>query len=836
MKRIASIVLSLVLVMSCVSAFGEAAFTPAETYDVGERTIFAGNVTLEEAAAGGGTIDTEVYAGIEGKDYTDEKVYTYNTFTGSITSSSDWNPHTWETSDDGDIMDMMTVGLYVFKLNSDRTGYSIVPEMAADYPVDVTAEYVGTYGIEEGESAKAFRIALNQAATWENGDPINADTYIYSMQQLLNPKMLNRRADTYYAGESAVVKAKDYLYSTQAGETGYELIEGGVQDNLDAGTELFVDMWGFWGLEGCVDADGNECPQFASMNDDTMYRDPAVEDETAAEAWVSGKYLYESYFAPGMPYESYASEYLYSAYVIEGATWDEVGLVKIDDYTIDIIYEKPIAEPAFYVPYNLSTNWLVYEPMYEECKSFFDADGKEVETEEEAATVTTNYCKSLENTIGYGPYKMTYFELDKQYTFERNDNWYGYSDGKHLGQYQTDIYNVKVIAEHSTAMLAFESGEIDSISLENQDMEKYASSQYILYTPQTYTTKVSFNTDYEKLLSHGTNSQILVIDEFREGFAKALDRDHFATAFTASHKAGFGILNYMYVYDPFTGATYRDSEAAKAVLCDVYGVTYGEGGDYETLDDAYAALTGYDMEGARAAMAAAYDKAIETGIWDGESPIEIDFRVYSSDTIYVQMFTYFDTQLKEACAGTGFEGKVSLKMTADPDYYDTNYSGGADVIFTTWGGSSMSPFTMFYSCYCDASDGSGQQMEYGFDTSAVMVTFNVDGTEMTASLQDWAKWGNSDDVEGITDVLGNFADYSYDTRCQFMAGVERGLLVYYTTTPMYYRNVASLTSQKINYATDSYVQIVGFGGLDFITYNYDDAEWTDYISNNALEY
>jgi hypothetical protein len=127
-------------------------------------------------------------------------------------------------------------------------------------------------------------------------------------------------------------------------------------------------------------------------------------------------------------------------------------------------------------------------------------------------------------------------------------------------------------------------------------------------------------------------------------------------------------------------------------------------------------------------------------------------------------------------------------------------------------------------------------MEYGFDTSAVMLTFKVDGTDMTASLQDWASWGNSSDVAGITDVIGNFNDYSYNTRCQIMAGVERGLLAYYTTTPVYYRNVASLTSQKINYASPSYIQLVGFGGLSYITYNYDDAEWADYIANNELVY
>ena len=837
MKKFVSVALALMLALSGLTAVAETAFTPAETYEVGERSYFGGNVTLEPAPIGGGSVTTDSYANEAGKDYTDEKVYTYNDFTGAITSETDWNPHTWETNDDGNIMSMMTMGFYNFVLNSDKTGYSIVPEMAADFPVDVTAEYVGTYGVEEGETAKAWRIALNKDAAWQNGVAIDADDYIYSMQQQLNPKMLNRRADSYYDGDFSIVGAKAYLYSAQAGQTGYKgMSYASVQEALDAQADLYVDMWGFWGLEGCVDAEGNACPQYASIADDTMYRDVAVADENGAEAWVSGKYLFDTYFAPGMPYESYAPDYVCESYVIEGASWDEVGLKKIDEYTIDIILEAPVSEPSFYMPYNLSSTWLVYEELYEECKTFYDADGLEVETEEEAASITTNYCTTLETTIGYGPYQMDYFELDKQYSFVRNENWYGYKDGKHVGQYQTDNYVVKVITEHSTAMLAFEKGEIDGVGLQSEDMAKYASSSYIKYTPESYTTKFTFNTDYEKLLSRGTNSQILVIDEFREGFALALDRNEFATAYTAAGTAGFGILNYMYTYDPFTGAAYRDNETAMATLVDLYGITWGEGGEYETLDEAYAAMTGYNMVGAQEAMKIAGEKAIAAQIWDGESPIEIEFRVYNSDTVYVQMVNYFNTQLAEACKGSAFEGKVSLKMTVDPDYYETNYSGGADAIFTTWGGAAMSPFGTFYQCYCDASDGSGNQMEYGFDTNEVMVTYNVDGVEITDTLHNWANWCNNASIPAIDEQIGKFADYSYATRCAFGAGVERGLLMYYTTTPLYYRNVASLTSQKVNEASDTYYQLVGFGGMQFMTYNYDDTEWAEYCANNTLVY
>lgn len=832
MKRIVAVILSIAVALCGMAALAESAFTPAESYDAGERSFYAGVVELSPATATGGVVDTVRYAGIEGRDYTDPRVYTLrNYIEGAV--NLDWNPHTYELDTDSLVVDMTTIGLYTFELNEDCTGYAILPEMAADYPVDVTAEYVGRFGVSEGETCKAWRIALNPDATWDNGDPITADDYIYSMQQQLNPKMLNRRADSYYAGQMTIYNAKNYLYN---GRTAYAKIEDPAEALIESGREVFLDM-DFWGLTGAKDAEGNAAAQYISIADETLYRDASIEDETEDEAWVSAKYLFESYLTEGAPYAQYQSEYLYTADIAPETAWEDVGLVKAGDYTIDIILAVPMDEAAFNLPYNLSSNWLVYEPLYESCKSFFDAEGKAVATEAEAATVTTDYCRSLEKSVAYGPYKMSYFELDKQITFDRNENWYGYSDGKHLGMYQTDVYSVAMIPEHATALLAFLSGELDSIGLRSEDMEKYASSPYILYTPSTYTTKITFNTDYAKLLEHGTGSQVLVVDEFREAFAFAIDRQHFATAFSAAGIAGFGLINDSYICNPFTGETYRSSEPARRAILETYGLTWGEGGDYATMDEAYDALTGYDMEKARALMTTAYQKAVDAGIYDGESDIVIDFRVYQGETIYVQMFTYLDEQLRAACMGTPFEGKITMTMTIDPDFYQSNYSGNTDAIFSMWGGAPMDPFMLLASVYTDASDGSGNQMEYGYDTSAIALTFRIDGEDITASLQDWSKWMNRETVSGITEALGAFTDYSYETRCAFLAGMETCFLHWFPCTPVDYSNSASLYSQKIEYASKSYVNsMVGRGGMSFITFNYDDAGWAEYVAGGTLAY
>lgn len=817
MKKLLSMALALCLCLSVASASLAEGFTPAESYDPGERVFDAGKVTLSPAAAGGGAIDTVPYAGVEGKDYSDEKVYTYNDYTGGIGESMNWDILSWETNEDDQIVSYITTGFYTFNVNEDKTGYSITPEMAADYPVDVTAEYAGKYGVAEGETGKAWRIALNPDACFEDGTKITADDYIYSMQQQLNPKMLNRRADSWYAGTFVIVNAKNYLF---AGKTVYNPYNGEDPET----TDLYVGMWSFFGLQGAKDEAGNECPEYVLRTDETKYQDPAD------GSWVSAKDIFDTYFA------DYAADVAFTAEQAANVTWEDVGLKKIDDYTIDFVLENPVSEPAFYVPYNLSGNFLVEKEMYEKCKSFFK-DGAPVATEEEADEVTSNYCKTLETSVSYGPYKLSAFELDKEYTLSRNENWYGYKDGKHKGMYQTDNIKVSVIVEHATALLAFEKGEIDGISLANEDMAKYASSKYIKYTPESHTTKITFNTNYESLVNHGTGSQVLVVDEFRKAFAFALDANDFATKYTAAGQGGFGLLNYMYCYDPFTGALYRDSEYAKDALVKLFEMEYGEGKDYATLDEAYDAMTGYDMAKAQSLMAVAADKAIEAKIWDGETPITIDIRVYNTDTIYVQMFNYMDTQLKEAAKGSKFEGKLSMTMTTDGDYYNTMYSGGADIIFSTWGGATMDPFGNFASVYTDAADGTGNQMEYGYDTTKIIMNFDVEGVGVVSdTLRNWSMWANNDKAPAIEEKLGKFAKYSYDTRCQFAAKIEQCFMNWFPTTSLYYRNVASLNSQKVNDASDQYLTLVGFGGIQYITYNYDDAEWADYIANNTLVY
>lgn len=797
--------------------------TEDQQYTTDGNTVYAGSVTTQEGEDGAGELNYNLYKGEEGKDYTDEKVYTYNDYIAGTTNMK-WGTVNWETNEDSYVLSKITSGFYNFYLNDTKDGWAIGCDLASELPVDVTSDYVGSYGIEEGDTAKAWKITLNPDACWEDGTPINADSYIYSYQQLLDPIMLNRRADSLYAGDFQIYGAKNYVYQ---GRTSFNALGETVEDYLANGgdeSQLYVDVTSFWNVTA---EDGS---QYVSITDETPIRDEAVEDENADEAYVSGKYLYETYLAPGAPNADSAADYVGTMQAYEADySFDNVGIFKTGDYEIVFVTTSPVASPDYYVPYNLSSTYLVYEDLWESCKTYFNSNGDQVDADsDDIASITTNYGTSAETTMSFGPYRLDYFELDKQITFTRNDNWFGYKDGKHTGMYQADNISCQVIAEQSTALLAFLNGEIDNVSLVASDMSTYGSSDYIRYTPQSYTTKLTFNTDLAKTTERGT--QILTNLNFRKAFSYAIDRNTFAAAYTSAGTAGFGMLNNLYVYDPYTGATYRDSEGAKEALCNLYGMTWGEDGDYEDLDEAYEAITGYDITYAQSLMQQAYDECVADGLYDGESSVEIELRVYQSDDVYVQMFNYLNSCLQAACEGTGFEGKVSMKMVVDADYYETNYSGGADMIFTTWGGATYSPWTVLYECYCDASDGSGQQMEYGFDTSAINVVIDVDGATFTQPLQTWALWADGDVNTVLTSddgsvTLDAFADYSYDTEAEIYGKLEYALLSYYTTTPLYYRNSGSLVSQKGDYAVTQYIDLVEFGGIEYYTFDYDDTEW-----------
>ena len=126
------------------------------------------------------------------------------------------------------------------------------------------------------------------------------------MQQLLDPAFMNFRANTYY--DTLMIKnSKTYFFKNQEGT--YESIAtqgyATVQAAIDAGEEVYAPIWTMWGTEGYIDAEGNECPEFVLITDETVY---SIDGSGTAEAdAISGAALYAGYAAymePGNGYDA----------------------------------------------------------------------------------------------------------------------------------------------------------------------------------------------------------------------------------------------------------------------------------------------------------------------------------------------------------------------------------------------------------------------------------------------------------------------------------------------------------------------------------------------------
>ncbi|MDD2649078.1 MAG: ABC transporter substrate-binding protein [Eubacteriales bacterium] len=757
----------------------------------------------------------------------DEPSYTLHEYMGA--SPLNWNPHAWEMNNESDLMVYTLPGLVDTTIAADGVNFEWVYEMA-DAITDITATFADKekYGIPaDATEGWVFQLDLNKDAKWNDGTPINADSYVYSMKALLDPQMKNYRANTYISGDSAIANGYNYFYNDKVGQPilktlgslGYTKAGDAIADGK---TELYVDMAGFWNV---TDANGNGV---LPVTDDTMIRDAAVADENDAEAFVSAKYLYETYLQDGASYESMAPDYLQCVDgVFEETPFEDVGLIKTGDYQLVWVNEDPTQ--MFYFLTSLTSSWLVKEDLYE-------ANKKTVEN-----LVATDYCTSLETTASYGPYQMVSFETDKQIVLERDPNWFGWTDGKHEGQFAPTRIVIDIIPDHNTALQLFNQGNLDSIELNGDDMATYRMSDYLLKTDQTYTFRFVFATDLtaltalEQEANDGANKKVLSYKDFRKAISLSMDRNILTSQATSAYKPAYSLYSNLYYYDIANDPTsiYRNSTYAKEAVLALYGIEYGEGTNYATLDDAYAAVTGYDLEEAQKLFQAAYEEAIKDGNYTDGQEIHINCMASAATTMDADTTKQQDLMnqfVAAATVGTGFEGKITFTFKVGaPNRYDDVAQGRIEMIRGAWGGAAFYPFSSIR-VYCEPDYMGGLAKIHescGWDPSKATIEvtcdFDKDGTveTKTDTFQNWAILLNS---ASLTDM---------DVKLKILSTLETGIMATYQCIPWATETMATMYSQKISYATLDYNIMYGYGGTRLMKFNFSDAEWAAYVADQG---
>lgn len=731
--------------------------------------------------------------------------YTYSTTLGDV---STWSPTDWEMDAEYNIVGYTTTPFYGTEMNDTKDGYVFVPSAASAMPEDVTSEYAGneTYGVpSDATEGYAWKISLNEKLCWEDGTPITADDYLYSLEQYLSPDMKNFRASTFYEGTSALANAKAFYDGNEAtynnmnaaGIALDSLVKGddGVYTDADGniaylGWTAIDTYWlGGYALIDWADYfDADSCELLSSLVNEDGYVPLTDEVRACVESTISDSW--------GDAFDAYCFVYKQSA----PTDFDAVGIVKNDDYSLTLIMTKPVSETDFCL--NVAIQ-LVKKDLYEANKK--DAGG----------LTKSTYGTSTDAFMSYGPYRIVSYQADKEMLLTRNEKWYGYTEGEYYAdKYQTTDINLQATDSTATTFNLFLQGKMSAAALTADQITTYANSDYIYFSPDSYVYSLFFNTDLEKLKAedgNGVNHSILSIQDFRKAISLCMNRQDFSQ-YMWGYTASYGLLNDIYLCSLESGIVYRNTEQAKQALCDLYGM--------DNVDE----ITGYDLEAASALFQSAYEQAVAEGLMSETDTVQIDYHAYGSDAIYQSQSDFFMNSIQAACKGTDLEGKVTINMITDENNIANMRAGVCDMILTSWGGAETDPYWMML-CYCTED----YNLVYGYDVYSQMMTINIDGEDITMSASDW--------YTALHETT--YATADLDTRNTILAEMEKQVLEYYGVIPLSAASLATLYSQRIVLGSEEYINaLVGYGGLSQLTYTMDDAEWAKYCAdkNNQLTY
>jgi ABC-type oligopeptide transport system substrate-binding subunit len=409
--------------------------------------------------------------------------------------------------------------------------------------------------------------------------------------------------------------------------------------------------------------------------------------------------------------------------------------------------------------------------------------------------------------------------------------------------YMTDEIDTQVVKEAATRKLMFLKGQLMAYGLQSEDFATYRNSDYVYKTPSETIYFLILNGHKDAITSREAaedfdtekyDLQTLLLNSFRRAVAVSYDKELLASTVSPARSGGYGLIGESYIYDPDTGSRYRDTDQAKKALCEFYSVDVDS---FASLDEAAKSITGYDPVAAKELYQQAFDDAIAAGYitdndGDGKSDQMIRIEYCASDvTSFIEKtIAYLNEKMAEVTEGTPFEGKVEFYASAPygNDWSNKIKTGMSDTVLGGWSGSALNPFSLT-DLYADpnrAYDGKW------FDATKEIMTLTVDGKEITTDLKTWSDMlnGTTCTVDGVEYNFGaDLADV--ETRLDILAGFETKILGTYDYIPMLQNAGMSLLSQQVYYVVEEYNPIMGRGGITYMKYNYDEAEWADYVNS-----
>lgn len=791
-----------------------------------------------------------------GTGWEDPKMYTMREYTSQMPSqwctilSSDNVNNTMES--------YFTSAFYEFNYKFDANGKIVPGAYTVEYSAatkleDVTKKYAGKYGLAtDAEKGQAFAMTLRNDLKWDDGTPIKAADFVYSMSQQLSPKYLFATASNYYSGNYVIHNAQNYVKQGQSGwfsavdvaayGASISSFEGLYFDakNVKAFESIFktADMTKLTELKSYFVSNGvnvfDELVQYAGDK-----RTPLTQELFDK---IKGLFAADGGLNSSVSGWGWADEKI-GYFTVVNYTYPEMDFSKVGYFVGDNEYELVMVIDGTLNPLdaegNLTyeagyyfSNWpLVKKDLWERC-------------EDQSKTPYANsYCTTQEKSASWGPYKLTNYQDQKTYTVSRNDKWFGYGLPQYANQYQTDAIVTEKIEEWDTAWLAFQKGNLDGIGMDVKIAADYRTSKRAYFTPETYTFDLNIQSNATSRTDK-RNNLLLNYADFRKAISLSLDRDDYCAKNNPSSQAALGLLNSMYYYDVENGKVYRDSIQAKEAILNAYGATKNADGSwkvgentYTDIEEALDATTGYNLTLARQLVENAVAQAKADGKYRDGEEIILTYGIETQSANTDRVKNWFQAAFDNMTKGTSIEGKVKIEyfMFSSATWSEQFADGEYDLCFGAWGNAPFNPAYLL--CETQISDENRYAVKWDPTTVEVTVKATPDDKHKdglyTYNLAQWRLI-----LQGKDGCPVNFKNFPMEDQLAALGAVETAILKEYYSIPVFSRYSASLMGYKVDYISYEYNTFLGYGGIRYMTFNYDDTAWAEFVAsnNNILNY
>lgn len=779
-----------------------------------------------------------------GTGWEDPKMYTMREYTAQMPSQ--WCTILTSDNVNNAMESYFMSSFYEFNYKFDADGKIVPGAYTVEYSAstkleDVTAKYAGRYGLAaDAEKGQAFAMTLRNDLKWDDGTPIKAADFVYTMSQQLSPKYLFATASNYYSGNYVIHNAQNYVKQGQKGMFPASSVLSVYDQNDDAKliftlnghdshvadylTSNGVDPQAYVAQAAKVTVDALKAIEGKSLAE-------IKKDETMLATWTAVLGWWQT--VPNEELHFFKMEYEYPKMDFSEVGYfvgdNEYELVMVIDGTLNPLDAEGnlTYEAGYYF-----SNWpLVKKDLWERC-------------EDQSKTPYANsYCTTQEKSASWGPYKLTNYQDQKTYTVSRNDKWFGYGLPQYANQYQTDAIVTEKIEEWDTAWLAFQKGNLDGIGMNVKIAADYRTSKRAYFTPETWTFDLNIQSNANSRTDK-RNNLLLNYADFRKAISLSLDRDDYCAKNNPSSQAALGLLNSMYYYDVENGKVYRESIQAKEAILNAYGATKNADGSwkvgettYTDIEDALDATTGYNLTLARQLVENAIAQAKTDGKYsDGEEIIlTYGIETQSADTDRVK--NWFQAAFDNMTKGTSIEGKVKIEyfMFSSATWSEQFSAGEYDLCFGAWGNAAFNPAYLL----CETQISAENRYATNWDPKTVSVTVKATPDDKhkdglyTYNLEQWRLI-----LQGKDGCPVNFKNFPMEDQLAALGAVETAILKVYYSIPVFSRYSASLMGYKVDYVSYEYNTFMGYGGIRYMTFNYDDTAWAEFVAsnNNILNY